>query len=226
VNAVAADVTTFSGPLEHFPMPSSGYVWTKRALDVVIALATLMLLAPLLGAIALAVFLDSGRPVLFRQHRVGYRGRPFVILKFRSMRRDADEAVHRRYVESLFAGAPLASVFKIANDARVTRLGAFLRRTSFDELPQLWNVLRGDMSLVGPRPDVPYSVAEYAPWMRGRLAATPGITGLWQVRGRSALSPDEMFRLDLDYVARRSFWFDLEVLMRTVPAVIAGKGAA
>jgi len=226
VNAMVADITTLGSALEHLPTPSSGYVRTKRALDVIIALTALILLAPLLLVISLAVYLDSGRPVFFRQRRVGYLGRPFVIVKFRSMRKDADEAVHQRYVASLFTNAPSASVFKISNDARVTRLGAFLRRASLDELPQLWNVLRGDMSLVGPRPDVPYSVSEYAPWVRGRLAATPGITGLWQVRGRSALSPDEMFRLDLDYVAQRSLVLDLQILMRTVPAVIAARGAA
>jgi lipopolysaccharide/colanic/teichoic acid biosynthesis glycosyltransferase len=226
VNALVADINAFSPALEFIPTPSAGYVRMKRALDVIIALTALILLAPLLVAIAFAVYLDSGRPVFFRQKRVGYRGHPFVIVKFRSMRKDADETVHQRYVESLFASAAPASVFKISHDTRVTRLGAFLRRASLDELPQLWNVLCGDMSLVGPRPDVPYSVAEYAPWMRARLAATPGITGLWQVRGRSALSPDEMFRLDLDYVARRSLLLDLQILMRTVPAVLAARGAA
>jgi lipopolysaccharide/colanic/teichoic acid biosynthesis glycosyltransferase len=199
---------------------------TKRAIDILVAALLLLTLLPLLAVIALAIAWD-GFPILFRQQRIGERGRPFTLVKFRSMRADADPAIHQKFVTSLLRdqGSPCA-VYKVANDPRITRVGAILRRTSLDELPQLWNVLMGDMSLVGPRPDVPYAVSEYADWMRQRLDAKPGITGLWQVSGRSRLSLHDMYRLDLTYVSTASLRLDLEILARTIPAVLKRDGAA
>jgi lipopolysaccharide/colanic/teichoic acid biosynthesis glycosyltransferase len=205
----------------------------KRALDIAGSLALLALLSPLLLLIAALVRLTSPGPVLFRQQRIGRMLRPFPMLKFRSMYVDADPRLHQDYVSRFIRKNAPASVgengqvFKLTADPRVTPLGRFLRRTSLDELPQLWNVLRGDMSLVGPRPPLAYEVAQYAPWHRRRLLeAKPGITGLWQVRGRSRTTFDEMVRLDLRYARRRSLWTDLKILLRTPAAVMSGKGAS
>jgi lipopolysaccharide/colanic/teichoic acid biosynthesis glycosyltransferase len=199
---------------------------TKRAIDILVASTLLLVLLPFLVVIAVAIAYD-GFPILFRQQRIGEHGRAFTLVKFRSMRADADPAVHQRYVASLLRDqGSLSAVYKVANDPRITPVGALLRRTSLDELPQLWNVLRGDMSLVGPRPDVPYAVSEYAEWMRQRLEAKPGITGLWQVSGRSRLSLQDMYRLDLAYVSSASLRLDIEILLRTIPAVLKRDGAA
>jgi exopolysaccharide biosynthesis polyprenyl glycosylphosphotransferase len=195
----------------------------KRVLDVVGALVLLILLAPLLLLIALAVRLDSPGPALFRQTRAGRHGRPFQMLKFRSMYVDADERVHAAYMrERIRHGLPL---FKLQHDPRITRVGRWLRATSLDELPQLINVLRGEMSLVGPRPALPYEVELYDDQVRRRLEVLPGITGLAQVcsRGRGTLS--EYTRYDLEYVERRSLWLDLWILARTIPAVLRREGA-
>jgi exopolysaccharide biosynthesis polyprenyl glycosylphosphotransferase len=193
----------------------------KRAVDL--ALTTLGL-APTLFAgalIALAIKLDSPGPVLFRQMRVGMGGRPFAIYKFRSMRPGAEreQAALAQHNE---ATGPL---FKMRNDPRLTRLGAFLRRSSLDELPQIINVLRGEMSLVGPRPNIPAEVEQYKPWQRQRLEVPPGLTGLWQVSGRSDLSFDEMCLLDIYYIENWSLKLDLMILARTVPRVLGGAGA-
>jgi lipopolysaccharide/colanic/teichoic acid biosynthesis glycosyltransferase len=204
----------------------------KRALDLAGSLALLVALAPLLLLIALAVKLTSPGPVFFRQVRVGQMMRPFTILKFRTMSDTADHAVHHEFVSRFIqAGAAqqptgASPVFKITNDPRVTRVGRLLRKTSLDELPQLWNVLRGEMSLVGPRPPIPYEVAQYKTWhCRRVLEAKPGITGLWQVTGRSRTTFDEMVRLDIRYARTRSLSNDLKILLATPAAVIAGKGA-
>lgn len=203
----------------------------KRVMDVVGSSLLLLLCAPLLFAIALAVRLSSKGPILFRQQRVGQYGRHFTFLKFRSMRVDNDPSVHREYVTRLIQGGADKiqvqgtgeSVYKLANDNRITRLGAFLRKTSLDELPQLYNVLLGDMSLVGPRPPIPYELAAYQIWHRRRvLEVKPGITGLWQVTGRSRVTFDDMVRLDLRYATSWSPWLDLEILIRTPAAVIKG----
>jgi len=193
----------------------------KRTLDVVLAGAGLVLFAPLLGFIALVIRLDSPGPILFRQERVGRGGERFVLLKFRSMREDADCIVQ----ELLALNEASGPIFKIRNDPRMTRVGRFLRRSSLDELPQLWNVLRGEMSLVGPRPPLPREVDQYEPWQLRRLEAAPGLTGLWQVSGRSELSFDEMVMLDLYYVENWSLALDLRILVRTLPAVFRGGGA-
>jgi lipopolysaccharide/colanic/teichoic acid biosynthesis glycosyltransferase len=148
-----------------------------------------------------------------------------MMIKFRSMRNGCDQKAHAEFVRSLMRGTT-CELYKVPDDTRVTPVGAFLRRTSLDELPQLWNVLRGDMSLVGPRPDVPYAVAEYADWIHGRLSVRPGITGLWQVSGRSRVSLLDMYRLDVVYATHRSLMTDLAILVRTVPVVLGRNGVA
>jgi lipopolysaccharide/colanic/teichoic acid biosynthesis glycosyltransferase len=202
------------------------YTASKRAIDIVVAATLLLMLLPLFAVIGLAILRESGGPIFYRGERVGRYGRPFRVVKFRSMRAGCDQAAHADFVRSLMQGTTSCSVYKVPADTRVTRVGAFLRRTSLDELPQLWNVLQGDMSLVGPRPDVPYAVAGYAAWIQGRLIVRPGITGLWQVSGRSRLSLLEMYRLDVAYAAEASLLLDLRILLRTVPVVLGGNGAA
>jgi len=205
----------------------------KRAMDIVGSALMLMLFAPLLLLITLAITVSSNGPVLFRQQRVGQYGRCFTFLKFRSMHTGNDHNVHKEYVTKLIAGEAGDNpschgngIYKLTNDRRVTRLGRFLRRTSLDELPQLVNVLKGDMSLVGPRPAIPYEVAAYQTWHRRRvLDVKPGITGLWQVSGRSSVKFDEMVRMDLRYATSWSPWSDIVILMRTPRAVIGGAGA-
>jgi lipopolysaccharide/colanic/teichoic acid biosynthesis glycosyltransferase len=204
----------------------------KRMVDVAGSLLALILLAPLLAVIAALVKLTSPGPALFRQTRVGQHTKPFIVRKFRTMHAHADNAIHRDYVSRFITAggrdARLSTngVFKLTNDGRITPLGRFLRKTSLDELPQFWNVLRGDMSLVGPRPPVPYEYAQYRPWHRRRvIEVKPGITGLWQVSGRSRTTFDEMVRLDLRYARTRSFRRDLAIICKTPPAVVSGKGA-
>ena len=206
-----------------------GYVLAKRLIDIAGAAVLLLLLAPLFALVAIWIKWDSPGPVLFRQKRAGRHGRPFTMYKFRSMRADADETIHQQYFLNLLqhSGAQGgAAVFKVPNDQRVTRVGRVLRKTSVDELPQLWNVLVGNMSLVGPRPPIPYEVDAYEPWVRQRLEAVPGLTGLWQVSGRSRLSVEEMFRLDIEYVRRQSLSLDLRILLLTIPTVLAPEKAA
>jgi lipopolysaccharide/colanic/teichoic acid biosynthesis glycosyltransferase len=202
----------------------------KRVLDILGSAALLIGLSPLFVFAAALVKLTSRGPALFPQERIGAGGRPFRMMKFRTMQVNADPKIHQQYVENFIqSGAASGSgekVFKIVNDPRITPIGHFLRRSSLDELPQFWNVLKGDMSLVGPRPPLPYEVARYKNWHRRRLfEARPGITGLWQVTGRSRTTFDEMVRLDLRYAKRYSLWTDLKILMATPRAVISGKGA-
>lgn len=206
----------------------------KRLMDIVGSTLALVFCAPLLLIIALAIKASSRGPVFFRQQRVGQYGKCFTFLKFRSMYVDNDPNVHKQYVTKLIAGEAECKltngndevVYKLTNDDRITRVGAFLRRTSLDELPQFLNVLRGDMSLVGPRPAIPYEVAAYQTWHRRRvLEVKPGITGLWQVNGRSRVKFDEMVRLDLRYAKLWTPWLDLKILMRTPLAVVIGEGA-
>jgi lipopolysaccharide/colanic/teichoic acid biosynthesis glycosyltransferase len=202
-----------------------------RALDLVVAGALLIVLAPLLIAIAIAIRLDSPGRIVFRQRRVGRDLRPFTLNKFRTMRDGAGHENHREFVLALIAAevpeqGTERPLFKIAVDDRVTRVGRVLRRSSLDELPQLVNVLRGDMSLVGPRPPIHYEVEHYKPHWFGRFAVKPGLTGLWQVSGRSELTLEEMIALDVDYARRRSLWLNLRILARTIPVVLGGRGAA
>jgi len=205
----------------------------KRVIDILGSSVTLFLLSPILLAIALAIKLSSPGPILFRQKRIGQYGIPFTCLKFRSMFVGNDPRIHMDYVKQFIAGSKnqgvsqtQSRVYKITRDPRLTRVGAFLRRTSLDELPQFLNVLRGDMSMVGPRPPVPYELEAYDIWHRRRLLEVkPGITGLWQVNGRSKLAFDDMVRLDLQYAAAWSLWLDLKILLRTPRAVFSGDGA-
>ncbi len=193
----------------------------KRALDITVAAALLVLAAPLMLLVAVAIKLDSPGPVIFRQRRVGKDGRLFTFYKFRGMVADAEARLH----EVAHLNEVDGPIFKSRRDPRVTRVGRVLRRTSLDELPQLWNVLRGDMSLVGPRPPLPTEVAQYEPWQRDRLLAPGGITGLWQVSGRNLLGFEDMVRLDLEYITRWSLWLDLVILARTVLVVFTARGA-
>ena len=214
---------------ETSPAVASGYAG-KRLLDLVGALAGLVLLAPVMAAVAVAVAATSPGPVLFRQVRLGRGGAPFVFYKFRTMRHGADDAVHRDFVARLIsepgAQPETGTAFKLVGDPRVTPLGRFLRRTSLDELPQFFNVLRGDMSLVGPRPPIPYEARHYRAWhLRRLLQVKPGITGPWQVAGRSQVPFDEMVRMDLRYIAGCSLGLDLRLLLRTVGVVFSGHGA-
>jgi lipopolysaccharide/colanic/teichoic acid biosynthesis glycosyltransferase len=206
----------------------------KRGMDVLGSVLLITILSPVFLVIAAVIKLSSEGPVLFRQQRIGEHGTAFTFLKFRSMYVNNDASEHKEYVHKLIAGQaakqPTSSaaegVFKLTNDRRVTAVGNFLRRTSLDELPQFLNVLKGDMSLVGPRPPVPYEVDAYATWHRRRLLeAKPGITGLWQVHGRSRVGFDDMVRLDLHYARNCSPLLDLKILLLTPKAVIAGNGA-
>jgi lipopolysaccharide/colanic/teichoic acid biosynthesis glycosyltransferase len=204
--------------------------FAKRTLDVVIAVVALVVLAPLLAIVALLVARTSRGPVLFRQTRIGHRREPFTILKFRTMVADNDDAVHRAFVASQLRRAAASEERSgragvVLHDERITPLGARLRRTSIDELPQLLNVLRGEMSMVGPRPCLPWEAPLFESRDHGRFEVKPGLTGLWQVSGRNDLSMREALDLDIEYVRRRSTRLDLWILVRTIPAVIRCRGA-
>jgi exopolysaccharide biosynthesis polyprenyl glycosylphosphotransferase len=201
--------------------PVAPVSWLKRAFDLVCGTLAVIGLSPVMLAIALAIKLDSPGPIFYAQVRVGKDGKPFRMLKFRSMRPDADRLLAELKAKNEVSGA----LFKIKNDPRVTRIGRFLRRSSLDELPQVFNVLRGEMSLVGPRPPLPAEVATYEDWQLGRLRAVPGMTGLWQVSGRSDVPFHDMVRLDLHYIRNWSLWLDLEIILRTIPAVVGNRGA-
>lgn len=199
-----------------------------RALDIAVALLALVLLSPLLLVIAVVIRLDSRGPALFRQERRGHDMRSFVVNKFRTMHVNSPNDEHVAYVQRLIAGDAERKelLFKLVADERVTGAGRILRKSSLDELPQLINVLLGTMSLVGPRPCLDYEVEKYPPHAFSRFTVKPGITGLWQVSGRSQLSFDEMIALDLEYARRQSFWFNVNLLIRTLPVVLLGRGAA
>jgi exopolysaccharide biosynthesis polyprenyl glycosylphosphotransferase len=201
--------------------PVADVTGVKRATDLAFTVAGLVAIWPVLLVVALLIKLDSPGPILYRQQRVGKDGRLFAMLKFRSMHRDAD----KRRAELMAANEATGPLFKIRNDPRITRVGRVLRRTSLDELPQLLNVLRGEMSLVGPRPPLPSEVEQYEEWQLGRLRAVPGMTGLWQVSGRSNVSFHDMVRLDLHYIRNWSLSLDFEILWRTLPAVLGNRGA-
>ncbi len=197
----------------------------KRAVDVAIAGTALFLLLPLLVFVAAAVWMGDGKSPIFRHTRLGRDGRPFGCLKFRTMVVDAEAALAAHLATSATARAEWAATHKLSDDPRVTALGRVLRKTSLDELPQLFNVLRGDMSLVGPRPIVQAEVARYGAAFSACFSVTPGVTGLWQVSGRSDTTYEERVALDLDYAARWSLKRDLVILVRTVPAVFAQRGS-
>ena len=204
----------------------------KRASDIALSLTAIILFAPVWLLIAALVKFDSKGKVFYKQKRVGMDGRTFSFYKFRTMTAGSDDGAHRKFLKEYIAGNAAnqsnsadAPVFKLQNDVRVTRTGKWLRRLSLDEFPQLFNVLRGEMSVVGPRPPIPYEVEEYAVWQRRRLDMKPGITGLWQVSGRNRLTFEEMVRLDLYYIENWSLWLDLKIIFLTIPAMLRGDGA-
>jgi lipopolysaccharide/colanic/teichoic acid biosynthesis glycosyltransferase len=211
----------------------------ERAMDVVAASILLLVTAPLMAIVAILVRAESPGPAIYRGRRLGLAGQPFTVFKFRSMRTDTDDELHRRYVLGLLraeskdhqhsGGSPAGDnvvAFKLQNDPRVTRVGRWIRATTLDELPQLVNVLRGEMSLVGPRPEVPYALEGYEAWQHERFSVRPGLTGLWQVSGRGDLSPREMLALDVEYARRRSLRLYVAIVARTIPAVLQRKGAS
>jgi lipopolysaccharide/colanic/teichoic acid biosynthesis glycosyltransferase len=208
------------------------YEGLKRLFDIASSLTFLIALAPVFLVIAALVKVKSPGPVLYRQERVGRKMKPFKMLKFRTMHVNADHALHREFISQFIKSSDPTrdcatnGVFKLVDDPRITPIGHLLRKTSLDELPQFWNVLRGEMSLVGPRPPLPYEVEQYKAWHTRRvIEAKPGITGLWQVGGRSRTTFDDMVRLDLRYARTRSLWTDLKILLATPGAVFSGKGA-
>ena len=207
-------------------------VLAKRAFDVVASAAALVVLSPLFALVAILIKRDSPGPVFFRQERVGRHGATFQFLKFRTMTVDNDESIHRDYVRGLIQNGAAAcrdeqgvEVYKLVGDKRITRIGRLLRKWSIDELPQFWNVLRGDMSMVGPRPALCYEVEAYNPWHRLRLGVTPGMSGIWQIAGRSRVSFDEMVFQDVMYTYNQSLLTDVSICLRTIPAVLVGRGA-
>lgn len=203
----------------------------KRTLDYLMVMPVMVILLPIMAVIAVAIKMDSKGPVIFKQKRLGLNGRPFMFYKFRSMVEQADSSVHEDYMKGLINGEKSKKkytkpvTFKLTKDDRVTKVGRILRRTSLDELPQLLNVLKGNMSLVGPRPPIQYEVDIYEDWHKRRLDVIPGITGLWQVSGRSQLDFDDMVKLDLKYIDDWSLGLDLKILFRTVAVVAKRKGA-
>ncbi len=229
VSASPAPAGSADEPAHVNPLETT--VWTgpsawQRGLDVICALLGLAALAPVFILAALFIKLVSPGPAFFKQVRIGRGGRPFVLWKFRTMKTDADSSLHRNHMSALIrrgAGSGEAGarpMTKIDNDPRVIPLGGILRRTCIDELPQLVNVLRGEMSLVGPRPPIPYEVREYLPWQTRRLDAVPGLTGLWQVSGKNKLTFEEMVRLDIQYSRKKSFWMNVKILFRTPRAIL------
>jgi exopolysaccharide biosynthesis polyprenyl glycosylphosphotransferase len=209
------------------------YGWrrlAKRTFDTLAVTLGLILLSPLLLIVAIVIKLDSPGPVFYRQSRVGENGRLFTMLKFRSMKIGNDPSVHKQHttkliLENLSVEQLSGKCLKLEDDPRITRVGKLFRKTSIDELPQLFNILRGEMSLVGPRPAIPYEVESYQDWHKRRFEALPGITGIWQIKGRNRVSFDEMVRMDIEYIEKQSFWLDIMILLQTPFAVITGKGA-
>ena len=229
-------------PVSPDAMRAPYYPAVKRCFDVTVASGLLVVLAPLMSLVAVLIKLDSRGPVLFSQERMGSRRRtdrqgniswdikPFRVLKFRSMVHNADQSVHESHVRAFVSGTlepeTEKQTVKLEHDSRITRVGKAIRRTSIDELPQLINVVKGEMSLVGPRPVPVYEVEGYQPRHFERLHASPGITGIWQVEGRGQVPFEEMVRMDIWYVRNASFWLDLKIIVQTIPAVLRGKGAA
>lgn len=204
----------------------------KRIFDLTASILLALAVLPVLVTLAVLVKCSSSGPILFVQERLGRNGRPFKFYKFRSMRVDADDTVHRRFAAMFINGDEEGckrsnggkQLFKLEKDPRVTGIGAWMRRTSLDELPQLFNIIKGDMSVVGPRPPIAYEIENYRPWHFERLKVAPGLTGLWQVMGRSKVSFDEMVHLDLHYINHWSLALDLKILLKTVPVVLRGTG--
>ncbi len=233
--------------VSNLAMARPGYFRLKRMLDIVFVLATSIITLPLMVLITILIRLNSPGPAIYKQKRVGaerwekegfsyWREKEFTIYKFRTMYNGSNHKLHYDFIKAYIEGdykrmlelqpdRNTAKMNKLNGDPRVTRVGRWLRKTSLDELPQLWNVLIGEMTLVGPRPPIPYEVEMYNSWHRRRLSGVPGLTGWWQVQGRCLTDFDEMVRLDIDYLEKQSFWLDVKVILLTIPAVISAKGA-
>jgi lipopolysaccharide/colanic/teichoic acid biosynthesis glycosyltransferase len=200
--------------------------YSTRILDYLLTIPGLIIISPILLIISTAIKLDSPGPIIFKQKRVGRNGRIFTMYKFRSMVQNADQSLHKEHIKALSEGTlDQTNGSKMSQDPRITRLGRILRRSSLDELPQLFNVLLGDMSLVGPRPVPVYETDKYQLWQSERLAITPGMTGLWQVYGRGQTTFDDQIRLDIRYIRNKSVWVYLKLLLQTIPAVLSRRGA-
>jgi lipopolysaccharide/colanic/teichoic acid biosynthesis glycosyltransferase len=201
----------------------------KRLLDVIVSVVALVTFAPVFAGLWLTIKLDSPGPVIFRQWRVGKDGKVFLCLKFRTMVHKADETAHRDAISRMWDGQHLSddvnAAYKLTMDIRITRAGRWIRRMSLDELPQLINVLRGEMSVVGPRPAIPYELEHFQAWHHERHSVKPGLTGLWQVRGRGRVGPDEMLGMDVEYARTWTIWTDLWLILLTLPAVLKARGA-
>ena len=230
-SAVAEEVVS-SGPTLYLVADTSRSTGfrgqCKRIGDVLLAGLALLVLSPVLLIISILVKRSSPGPVLFIQDRIGKNGVPFPFMKFRTMVHNSDDAIHRQFAAMFINGSDKTekpeSVFKLTDDPRITRIGAWLRKTSLDELPQLLNIVRGEMSLVGPRPPIAYELDHYQPWHHERLRVTPGLTGLWQVSGRSNVPFEEMVRLDIHYINTWSLRKDFEIVFKTLPVVMRGTG--
>jgi exopolysaccharide biosynthesis polyprenyl glycosylphosphotransferase len=219
-----ANVSGFDYPLLNLRRTptSEARLAAKRMLDLTGALVGIILTGPIMLATAIAIRITDPGPVLFRQLRAGRNGRKFTMLKFRSMVMDAE----KRKAELIHLNEMDGPVFKIKRDPRITRVGRFIRKTSIDELPQLFNILFGDMSLVGPRPPLPSEVEQYEPWQRRRLSVKPGLTGMWQVSGRNQIDFEEWMKMDLEYIDNWSLWLDIKIILKTIPAVVLRSGAS
>ena len=206
------------------------YFFSKRLLDVVLATAMFAAALPIMVVVAVLVAVDSPGPILYKQRRVGQSGEEFDLYKFRSMRHNADDGIHRTAIARFMKGERLDSSrtpdspYKLGDDPRITRIGRFIRKTSLDELPQIWNIITGQMSLVGPRPPIPYEVALYSKRAMQRLNGKPGLTGPWQVYGRGTVTFHEMVEMDIAYLRNRSLAYDLKLMLQTIPAVLNGRG--
>jgi lipopolysaccharide/colanic/teichoic acid biosynthesis glycosyltransferase len=218
--------------IERIRVTEGRYFLVKRLLDIALAAMLFALLIPIMALVAAMIALDSPGPVLFRQRRIGQDGLAFDMYKFRSMRHNSDASAHRLAVKRFMQGERLNhsrttdAPYKLGDDPRITRVGKFIRKTSLDELPQLWNILTGEMSLVGPRPPVPYEVEMYSQRAMLRLDGKPGLTGPWQVYGRGTVTFEQMIEMDIAYLDNRSIWYDLKLIALTAPVALWGRGGA
>jgi lipopolysaccharide/colanic/teichoic acid biosynthesis glycosyltransferase len=225
-------MATLSPPTQSIISLTPGYLRSKRLLDILFTMLIMLPLCMLMVVIAMFIRFDSKGPIFFRQKRVGLNGKEFYMLKFRSMYVNCDDLAHREAVKQYINGGTINgdvdtdNPYKLANDSRVTRVGRFLRKTSFDELPQFINVLRGEMTLVGPRPPVPYEFENYSIRDQLRLFGKPGMTGTWQIYGRSRVTFQEMVEMDIAYLHQQSLWQDMKLIALTVPVMLQGRGGA
>jgi lipopolysaccharide/colanic/teichoic acid biosynthesis glycosyltransferase len=206
------------------------YEITKRIMDLILGILFLLFILPILLIIALVILIEDGEPILYRSIRVGRNGKPFMLYKFRTMVKVADEKKNSEYVQKLLSGelGPERgnALYKLSNDPRITKVGRFIRKYNLEELPQFFNIIEGNMSLVGPRAALPYEVNVYEVFQKRRFEAKPGITGIWQIQGRSQVTFNEMIQLDIEYIDRRSILLDIEILFATIPIMLFAKGAS